>query len=84
MEHRGVVGRIERPEAGSESAHAARPVDLEIQDLDHERIARLGALDRERPGQRVVALHLRQAVPGLLDHAAEAVGGPSLEDVARL
>ena len=84
VEHRRVIGRVERAEARRERPDALVAVDRQIQDLHHERVARLRALHVERPGQGVVPLHLCERVTRLLDDVAKAVERLRVDDVARL
>ncbi len=48
----GELARRQQPEAGDDAGEA--PVgQLEVEDLDRQRVARPRALDRDRPGERV-------------------------------
>ena len=84
VEHRRVVRRVERAESRRERPDALVAVHGQVEDLHHERVARLRPLDVERSGQRVVPLDLGQRVARLLDHVAEAVERLRVDDVARL
>ena len=84
VEHRRVARRVERAESRRQRADALVRIDDELEDLDDERVAGLGAGNRERAGERVVALHHRHRVAGLLDDVAECVERFRLQDVARL
>jgi len=84
MQHRCVIGRVQRPEAGTESAHTLVSVDFEIENLHRESVAWLRAFDVKRPGQRIVSGSHAQCVPRLLDGVAEAVECVGVENIPRL
>ena len=82
FEHGRVVSGIGGAETGAESADALFAVDLEIEDVDDEGVAGLGAVDEERTGERIVDLNVGEGVAGLLECVAEAVEGIGFEDAA--
>ena len=82
LEHRRVVRGADRSEAGREGTDASVSVDLEIEDLDGERVSGLRALNVERTRQRIVALGHAHGVAGLFDAIAETVERVGVEDVS--
>src|ERR1700675_844625 len=83
MQHGRVIGFVDRAKSGSECAHARVAVDLQIKNLDSERVAGFGALDEKWPGQRIVAFDHAEHVPRLPKHVSEAVESVGIKDVAR-
>src|SRR5713226_6797040 len=84
MQHGRVVGLVDGAKSGSERAHASVSIDLQIKNLDGERVPGLRTLDKKWPAQRIVALGHAEGVPGLLEGVPEAVERIGIEDVARL
>ena len=84
VEHRRVVGLVERAKAGSERADAGVAIDLQIENFDSERVAGLGAFQVKRPGERVIAFYHAERVAWLFDGVAEAVEGIGVEYVSGL
>src|SRR5262249_25073488 len=82
MQHRRVVGGVERAEAGAEGTQALIAVDLQIEKFHDERVAGFRAVDEEGTGQRIVAFDEGKRVAGLLDGIAEAIERVSLENIA--
>ena len=84
MQHGGVVGLVDGAKSGSERAHARVAIDLQIENLDGERVAGLRTLDEKWPAQRIVAFDHAERVPGLLERVPKAVQRIGIQDVARL
>ena len=84
MQHGGVVGCVERAEARAERADALIAVDLEVENLDGEGVARLRAFDVKGTRERVVPRSHAERVAGFLNGVAEAVEGVGVEDVSGL
>jgi hypothetical protein len=84
MQHGRVVGLVDGAKSRSERAHAGVAIDLQIENLDGQRVAGLRAFDIKWAGQRIVALDHAERVPGFLQHVAEAVERVGVENVAGL
>src|ERR1700735_4483196 len=83
LNHRCVVCRVERAEAGSKRSHSLGRVHFQRYEVDGNRIARYSAFDKERTRERVVALNERQRIAGLLNGVAESVKRVRLEKISR-
>ncbi len=84
MQHGRVVGLIEGAEAGSEGADAGIAIDIERENLDGERVARLRAFNEKWAGQGIIALDHAEGVAGLAEDVAETIERVGIEDVAGL
>ena len=84
MQHGRVVGFIEGAESWSECADAGVAVDLQIENLDGERVARFRAFDKEWASEGIVALHHAECVAGLFEDVAETIERVGIENVAGL
>jgi hypothetical protein len=82
VEHGCVAGGIQRAETGRQRPHAKIAVHSQVQKMDDQRIARFGAINVKRAGERVIALHQRERIAGLADGIAEGVERIRLQDVA--
>ena len=83
MQHRRVVGLIQRSKARRKCSDALIAVHFKIENLYRQSVARLRALNIKRPGKRIVALGHAERVPRLLDGIAETVERIGVENVAR-
>src|SRR5882724_2566034 len=83
MQHRRVIRFVERRESWRESAEALIAINLQIQYVNDKGVARLRAFDEKRPGQRIIALHERLRVSGLLDGISKTIERVSLQNISR-
>lgn len=84
MEHGGVVGLAESTETRSECSNALIAVNLQIENVDDERVAGFGAFNEEWTGERIVAFREGERVTRLFDGVTEAIEGVGIKDVAGL
>ncbi len=82
FEHRRVVGGIGGAETGREGADALVAVDGEIEDVDDEGVARLGAVDEEGAGEGIIDFDVGERVARFLQGVAETVEGVGVEFTA--
>src|SRR5208282_1633119 len=84
MQHGRVVCLVNGAKSGSERAHARVAIDLQVENLDGQRVAGLRTLYEKWPGQRIVAFGHAERVAGFPERVPEAVERVGIEDVARL
>jgi hypothetical protein len=82
FEHGRVVGGVGGAKTGAEGANTLIAIDLEIEDVNDESVAGLGAVNEERAGEGIVDLDVGERVAGLLESVAETVKGVGFENVA--
>ena len=86
-DHRGLVLGRERAEVGDRSAPAPVAVEVDLVEVDDQRVAGLGALDVERPGLRVHLGEIELRQQGLVvdrEHVVGCVPRAGHHRVARL
>ena len=82
VKHGSVVGFVDGAETGRESAKTLIAVDLQVKNVNGERVARFGGVNEEWAGERVVPFGEGEGIAGFLDGVAEAVEGVGFENVA--
>ena len=82
MQHGGVVSLVDGAKSGSERTHASVAIDLQIENLDGERVAGLRTLDEKWPSEWIVAFDHAERVSGLLERVPKAVQRIGVQDVA--
>ena len=60
MNHRGVVGGVQRAKSRPQRAKSLVAINLQVQKLNNQRVAGFRTVDEERPRQWIVALDQRQ------------------------
>src|SRR4029077_19841514 len=84
MQHGRVVGLVDGAKSGSEATYASVAINLQIENLDGERVAGLRTLDEKWPAQWIVAFDNAERVAGLLERVPKAVQRVGVQDFARL
>src|ERR1700722_1830161 len=84
MKHRRIARLVECPEPRCEGPDTLIPVYLQVENLDHQRVPWLRAVQIKGSRQRVVTFDGAQLVPALLQGVAKRVEGIRLDRVARL
>src|SRR5215469_16480759 len=82
MQHRRVVGLVDRAECRSEGSDAGVAIDLQVENFDSEGISRLSTLNVERAGERIVPFGQAESVTGLFDYITETVKRIGVENIA--
>src|ERR1700691_900455 len=83
LNHRRVICRVKRAEAGCKRTDSLCRVHFQRHEVDGNRVTRLSTLDVERTGERVVALDQCERITGLLNGVAECVKRTRLENISR-
>src|SRR5713226_1609289 len=83
MEHRRVIGFVEGPEAWRERADALIAVNLQVQNVDNQRVAGFRAFDEKRAGERIVSLDERKSIARILNRVAKTIQRVRFQNIPR-
>lgn len=80
LEHGSVVRGIGRAKTGTKGTNTLLAIDLKVEDVDDESVAGLGAVDKERAGERIIDFDVGEGIARLLQSVAKAVERVGFED----
>src|SRR5439155_23517478 len=73
FEYWRIVRRVRCSESRAKCPNALFALYLQIQNVNDQRVSRLGSLHKKRPGQRIISFHQRERVSRPLQRIAKTV-----------
>ena len=82
FEHRRIMRGVYRSEAWRKRAYTLLAIDLQIEDMNNQRVAGFRIFNIEGTGERVISSNEGKRVARLLERVTEAIQGIRVENVA--